>query len=97
MTIDWTAGNQQLIQKGTAGITLTFTNVNPGAKLSLIACNPGSTGGSLTFPSSPTILWPGGTAPTQTTTANKCDLYTFAATVATSSASTLILGGYNQY
>ncbi len=96
MTIDWTAGNQQLVQKGTAGITLSFSNVNPGARLSLIACNPGSAGGSFTFPTSPTILWPGGTAPTQTTTANKCDLYTFAATYATSTATTLIFGGFNQ-
>ncbi len=95
MTLDWTAGNQQLIQKGSAGITLSFSNVNPGAKLSIVACNPGGTGGSITFPTSPTILWPAGTAPTQTTTANKCDLYTFAATVGTSTATTLILGGYN--
>lgn len=95
MTVDWTVGNQQLIQKGTAGITLAFSNVNDGAKLALIGCNPGSgTAGTFTWPSN--VYWPGGTAPTQTTTANKCDIYTFLATKATSTTAIVIFGGFNQ-
>lgn len=97
-TIDWRNGNQQLVQKGTAGITLSFSGVYKGGKLNLVVCNPHSgTGGSITFPTSPVILWPGGTAPTQTTTADKCDIYTFLATQGTSTTSGVdkILGGYN--
>jgi hypothetical protein len=95
MTVDWNAGNQQLIQKGTAGITLTFSNVIDGQKLTLVGCNPGAgTAGTFTWPSN--VFWPGSTAPTQTTTANKCDLYTFLATKATSTTAIVIFGGYNQ-
>jgi hypothetical protein len=36
------------------------------------------------------ILWSGGSAPTQTTTANKCDIWSFLATQATS---TLVIFG----
>lgn len=95
MTIDWNVGNQQVIQKGTAGITLTFSNVTPGKKLLLISCNPASgTGGSLTFPAN--VYWPSATAPTETTTAGNCDMFSFVGTVASSTATTIIFGGYNQ-
>lgn len=97
MAIDWNGGNQQLIQKGTAGITLTFSNVVDGKKLVIVGCNPGSgTAGTFTWPTSPLIYWPGGVAPTQTTTANKCDLYSFVATKATSTSAIVILAGFNQ-
>lgn len=95
MTIDWTAGNQQLIQKGTSNITLSFSNVNDGGRLTLVGCNPGSgTAGTFTWPAS--VYWPGGTAPTQTTTSNKCDIYTFLATKATSTTAIVVFGGFNQ-
>lgn len=89
MTIDWRNGNTQTIRKGTAGITLTFSNYTDGATLKLIGCNPtGGTAGTFTWPA--VILWPGATAPAQTTTANKCDVYSFVATQATS---TLVIFG----
>lgn len=94
MTIDWNVGNQQLVQKGSAGVTITFSNVMQGKKLNLIVCNPDTgTGGTLTLPNS--ILWPGGTSPTMTTTANKCDLFTFLSTAATTTSGVKVFGGYN--
>lgn len=84
MTIDWKNGNSQLIKKGTAGITLTFTNWTEGANLRLNVCNPDAgTGGTLTWPNGTVLLWPAGTAPTQTTTAGHCDVYSFEGTNAT--------------
>lgn len=90
MTIDWRNGNQQVIQKGNAGITLTFQGYVAGQKLLLNICNPAAgTPGSITWPAG--ILWSGGTAPTQTTTVNKCDLSSFVATVGTSSATAITI------
>ncbi len=91
MTVDWSEGNQQVIRKGTAAIAVSFSNNQPGQALSLTVCNPPTgTGGALTFSG---VLWPGGTAPTLTTTAGVCDYVTFRSTVATSS--NVIFGGYN--
>ncbi len=83
MTVDWRNGNQQLVRLGTAATTISFTGFIEGQKLALTVCNPGTTGGAVTWGTQ--VLWAGGTAPTQTTTANKCDVWSFLATVATSS------------
>ncbi len=82
-TLDWANGNSQNIRIGTAAVTVTFSNQTDGATLKVIKCNPGSgTAGTITWASE--ILWAGGTAPTQTTTANKCDVFSFIGTMGTS-------------
>lgn len=91
MTIDWGVANQQLIRLGTATTTLSFTNYQAGQTLRLVVCNPNATFTDLLWTG---VLWPNGVAPTQTTTANKCDLYTLDATNGTSSLA--IFGGYAQ-
>lgn len=92
MTIDWRNGNQQDVRIGTSATTIGFSNYIAGQHLTLLVCNPASgTGGAVTFTG---VLWPGGTAPTTTTTANKCDIVTLLATNGTSTLD--ILGGYNQ-
>lgn len=91
MTIDWKSGNQQLARIGTAAVTMTLSNYLQGGTLRLIVCNPPTgTAGTITW--SPAPYWSGGTAPSQTTTANHCDVWSFIATQATSSASSLIFG-----
>ena len=82
MTIDWTDGNQQLIRQGGDAITINFVNFIKGQTLRLNICNPDVAGGAVTFGTQ--VLWDGGTAPTLTTTADKCDILTFLATEATS-------------
>ncbi len=82
MTVDWRNGNQQLVRTGTSGTTISFSGFIEGQKLVLTVCNPNATAGAITWGTQ--ILWSGGTAPTQTTTANKCDVWSFLATNATS-------------
>lgn len=91
MTVDWLDGNQQTIRHGTGATTIGFSNYIPGQVLALEVCNPGSTAGAITFSG---VLWPGGTAPTHTTTADKCDLYFLRAGNGTSTP--VIYGGFNQ-
>lgn len=83
MTIDFKNGNQQLVRMGTAATTIAFTNALPGTSLRLIVCNPNASAGALTFSG---VDWTGGTAPTQTTTANQCDVWSFLVSGATSTA-----------
>lgn len=83
MTIDWKNGNQQNIRIGTAATTVSFSNYTDGSTLKLLVCNPGSgTAGTITWGTE--VLWAGGSAPTQTTTANKCDVWSFIGTMGTS-------------
>ncbi len=82
MTVDWRSGNQQLVRLGTAGTTISFTGFVEGQKLVLTVCNPGATAGAITWGTQ--ILWPSNSVPSQTTTANKCDVWSFLATNATS-------------
>ncbi len=82
MTVDWRNGNQQLVRIGTSGTTISFTGFIEGQKLVLTVCNPNASAGAISWGTQ--ILWSGGTAPTQTTTANKCDVWSFLATSATS-------------
>ena len=82
-TIDWSKGNQQNIRIGSAAVTVTFTNFTDGAKMQLVKCNPPTgTAGTITWGTE--VLWAGGTAPAQTTTAQKCDVYSFLGTMGTS-------------
>lgn len=83
MTIDWTKSNQQNIQIGASATAVGFDKASTtGQTLRLLVCNGAVTAGALTFASP--ILWSGGTAPTQTTTANKCDVWSFIVTQGTS-------------
>jgi len=91
--VDWSASTQQNFKYGTAAITVSFSKVMAGGTLRMVTCAPDSgTMGTITWPAG--IRWAGGTAPTQTTTAQKCDIYSFIATKATStvSGSSVILG-----
>ncbi len=95
MVIDWKDGNQQLIQSFTSGVTIAFTNASTtGQKLTLIFCNPAAgTAGAITWSTSIPLDWSGGTPPVQTTTAKKCDAYTFLVTQGTSTAYTNTIFG----
>lgn len=84
--INWLNGTQQLLQIGTAGVTVTFSNFAVGQTLRVVACNPDTgTAGTITWPA--TVRWTGGSTPAQTTTANKCDIWSFVDSQATSTAS----------
>lgn len=100
INVDFSASNQTLIQNGGAGLTVTIKNFMSGQAERVVVCNPASTAGTVTWATSPAnkLLWPAGTAPTQTATANKCDVYTFTVTQASSTVvgSAEILGGYVQ-
>lgn len=99
MTLDFSTYNQHVVQIGTSATTLTLSGLYAGQAIRVVVCNPNGTASTITWATSPAglLLWPGGTAPTQTTTANKCDLYTFTTTQATSTSGTVkVLGGYVQ-
>jgi hypothetical protein len=82
-TVNWLNGTQQILKLGTAAITLTFTGNAVGQTLRLVTCAPDSgTMGTITWPAA--VRWAGGAAPTQTTTAQHCDIYSFINTHATS-------------
>ena len=81
MTVSWLDGNQQLVQMGYSATTISFSDYIAGQILRLVVCNPGGTAAALTFSG---VEWASAAAPTQVTTANYCDLYTFVATEATS-------------
>lgn len=87
-TLNFTNGNQQLYRHGTSATTVSFTGLNAGASMRLYVCNPGGTAGAITWSG---VYWPGGAAPTQTTTANVCDLWTFNVTNGTSTP--IVVGG----
>lgn len=60
----------------TGNVTGTVINITPGAVAShFYICQDSSGSRAMTF--SNTIRWPGGVTPTQTSTANKCDDYSF--------------------
>ncbi len=92
MTIDARDSNQQILQIFTAATTITLNTQTflPGQTLRLVVCNPhAGTAGAITWATSNPVgalLWSGGTAPTQTTTLDKCDLYSFVGTQATSTS-----------
>lgn len=65
--------NMTTVRMGSAAMTLTFSELWPGAAQTIKICNPNqSVAGALTWPTGGTLLWDGGTAPTQITTADKC-------------------------
>lgn len=83
ITVDWTTSNQQKVTLG-GNRTIAFSNVAAGQVLRLMLCQDAT--GSRTVTAWPaSVVWSGGTAPTLTTTANKCDVVSFVGTNATGS------------
>lgn len=72
-TIDWSAGNEHSSTL-TGNVTYTFSNPVTGGRYVLLI-NTGAGSFTATWPAA--VKWPGGTAPTITTTASKVDLVTF--------------------
>ncbi len=92
MNISMASSTAQLVQIGTSAMTITLTNLYAGQATRITVCNPfAGTAGAITWASTPagSILWTGGTVPTQTTTAQKCDIWTFTTTQATSTNGTV--------
>lgn len=79
-TIDLNTGNQQFVGLG-AATTITLSNGYVGGAYRLILCQDG-TGSRVVTWGSP-ISWAGGTVPTLTTTANKCDVISLLRTMGT--------------
>lgn len=93
MTIDWNKRNNQKMQIANAAITVNFINgtTTPGQNLTVFVCNPtAGTAGAITWSG---VYWSGGTIPTQTKTANKCDMWSFKSTYSTSSV--IMIGALN--
>lgn len=84
MTVDWRRANTQKMRISTSAVTITHLNATStlGAVLKLVVCNAGSgTAGAITWGNP--IYWANKTVPTQTTTANNCDVWSFISTSAT--------------
>lgn len=94
MTIDWQrTRNQVELRIGTAAVTIHHINATTsdmwGATKRVYVCNPDSgTAGTITWTG---VRWIG-TAPTQTTTLQQCDLYSFNVTRATSTSAYIVAG-----
>ena len=73
-TIDWTTGNKQ---KSTLTDNCTFTFTAPTGPCNILLRLVQDATGSRTVTWPATVKWPGGTAPTLTTTANAIDIVTF--------------------
>ena len=72
--VDFNTSNVQTYTL-TGDVTFTFSNPNPGATYIIIVKQ--SAAGSNTVGWPLTVKWAGASAPTQTTTANRYDVYTF--------------------
>jgi hypothetical protein len=83
ITVSFNNGNQQRVTLG-GNRTINFSNYIPGQLLRLVVCQDGTGSRTVTWDAS--VLWPSATAPTLTTTANKCDVISFFSTSATGTA-----------
>lgn len=95
MSVSLASSTATLIQLGTSATTVTLYNLFAGQASRVTVCNPNATAGAITWATSPAnkLLWTGGVVPIQTTTANKCDIWTFTTTQATSTTGSVILLG----
>lgn len=84
MTLSLASSTSHTIRMGAGTMTITLADATEGSVLRAEVCNPGTSAGALTWASNIYLRWSGGTAPTQTTTANACDLWTFSVTSGTS-------------
>ncbi|MDE1944828.1 MAG: hypothetical protein KGI03_00950 [Patescibacteria group bacterium] len=82
MTISPLNGPVQKARIGGVGVTFSASGFIPGQSIKLEVCNPNETAGTITWSGFHTF----GTAPTQTTTANQCDMYSVFMTTATSTS-----------
>lgn len=88
MVFDWNnTCNSILVQLGGSATTINWINatttINAGSNKKVTVCNPTGTAGALTWPG---VEWAGGAAPTQTTTGNQCDIYSYTVSGATSTS-----------
>jgi len=74
VAVDWNNGNVQSVTLG-ANVAFTFSNGQDGGKYTLIIKQDATGSRTVTWPAS--VRWPGGTAPTLTTTASKTDYIGF--------------------
>ncbi len=74
ITLDWSAGNVHSVTLG-GNRTIAFSNVADGMVLTFIVKQDATGSRLLTWPA--TVEWPGGTAPTLTTTPNRIDIFSF--------------------
>ncbi len=79
ITVDWRDGNQQDVELG-GNRTINFSNYTPGQTLRLLVCQDSTGSRTVTWDSN--IDWNDATAPTLTTTADKCDVIACIATEA---------------
>jgi hypothetical protein len=75
-TVDWNSGNVQILSlaSATGNVTVTLSNPVAGATYALKVVQHATTARNIVWPAA--VKWPGGTAPTITTTANSVDLIT---------------------
>jgi hypothetical protein len=76
LTIDLLNGTLQIITL-TGNVSFTFPAVTAGRSFTMLLRQDGTGGRTVTWPAS--VKWPGGIAPTITSTANKTDKYVFVA------------------
>jgi hypothetical protein len=93
LTLDWSNTPQQIEYRiGTSATTISLVNATTsqywGSRKLVWVCNPGNTAGALTWTG---VEWIGA-APTQTTTAGQCDVYSFDVTHASSSSAFKVAG-----
>lgn len=81
-TIDARDSNSILWRIGASATTLTLTGFVPGKQLVVTVCNSDTAAGAITWATSPAnmLRWAGGSVPSQTTTAKKCDVWSFRGT-----------------
>lgn len=97
-TIDCHDSNTIHIAMGTSATTFTLAPMVAGKSCTVIVSNPAAAAGALTWVAATgqPLYWVGGTLPTQTTTANKRDVWSFKADIlgstATSTPGVSILG-----
>lgn len=94
ITLNWTTTRQQVLyQIGFSATTISVINATTsqqaGSTKRVMVCNPGGTAGALTWQG---VEWPSGVAPTQTTTANVCDIWTLLSSYATSTSVQKVFG-----
>lgn len=94
ITYDW-ANTPPLVtyQMGTSAFTITMINATTsrytGSRKMIEVCNPGAVAGAITWKG---VEWYGGTQPSQTTTANACDTWSFFVGSATSTTAFKVHG-----
>ena len=72
---DWDSSNVQTFTMASGAHTATFSNGNAGARYLIKLIQPGSGSGTMTWPG--TVKWPGGTAPTLSSSGSKVDVLAF--------------------